>query len=184
MDFGDRVSPSASTKSSCVFDTSHPLFFLIFILFNSLEFLNPSRLSALKTLITERLEELSPNAVLKPCLLAVTWYHTWNTESSVPNTPAPMDGWVEQGPLSQRGGGDAHALPMATATTVPATHRDPAQLPLPLIPLASRHSCSQSWKKVCDFSESRSSWATKTRRKGGWYFSSLQNELNCHFNPG
>lgn len=67
-----------------------PFLLLLVFLFNSLEFLNPSRLEALTTLITERLEELSPDAVLKPYLLAVTSYHyLWNTESSVPNTPTP-----------------------------------------------------------------------------------------------
>ena len=41
-ELGDKVSQTASTKSSCVFDTSHPLYFLFW--FHCLEFLSPPRL--------------------------------------------------------------------------------------------------------------------------------------------
>lgn len=66
---------------------STPPFRLFLGFFNSLEFLSPPRLEALKTLIIECPEELSPNAVLKVYLLTVAHAIIRGTGSSAPCTP-------------------------------------------------------------------------------------------------
>lgn len=75
--------------------STHPFLLLLGFLFNSSEFLNHPRLWALKTLIIDHLEELSPKVLLKPYLLTVTSYHyLWDTDSSVRSTPTRSCGWL------------------------------------------------------------------------------------------
>lgn len=73
---------------------STPPFRLFLGFFNSLEFLSPPRLEALKTLIIECPEELSPNAVLKVYLLTVARAIIRGTGSSAPCTPTLGAGWA------------------------------------------------------------------------------------------
>lgn len=71
-----------------------PPFWLFLGFLNSLEFLSPLRLEALKTLIIECLEELSPNAVLEVYLLRVAHAIICGTGSSAPCTPTLGAGWA------------------------------------------------------------------------------------------
>lgn len=85
---------SASVKSFCVFDTLHPSFSVVLGFFKFFRISQSPRREALKTLIIECLEELSPNAVLKVYLLTVARAVICGTGSSAPCTPTLGAGWV------------------------------------------------------------------------------------------
>lgn len=85
---------SASVKSFCVFDTLHPSFSVVLGFFKFFRISQSPRREALKTLIIECLEELSPNAVLKVYLLTVARAVICGTGSSAPCTPTLGAGWA------------------------------------------------------------------------------------------
>lgn len=88
------VRQSVSVKSFCVFDTLHPSFSVVLGFFKFFRISQSPRREALKTLIIECLEELSPNAVLKVYLLTVARAVICGTGSSAPCTPTLGAGWV------------------------------------------------------------------------------------------
>lgn len=145
---------SASVKSFCVFDTLHPSFSVLGF-FKFFRISQSPRREALKTLIIECLEELSPNSVFKVCLLTVARAVICGTGSSAPCTPTLGAGWAlgparntlrvlcpsTEGVCGEGGGGAArrHKLPSPTGQ-----FQLPAALPQLLIILKT---------KVCGFSE-------------------------------
>lgn len=94
-------------KSFCVFDTLHPSFSVVLGFFKFFRISQSPRREALKTLIIECLEELSPNAVLKVYLLTVVCAVICGTGSSAPCSPTLGAGSCPENAesaLSQHGG--------------------------------------------------------------------------------
>lgn len=137
-------------KSFCVFDTLHPSFSVVLGFFKFFRISQSPQRKALKTLIIECLEELSPNAVLKVYLLTVVCAVICGTGSSAPCSPTLGAGSCPEhaeSALSQhggRGGGGRGAARRHKLPSPTGQFQLPAASPQLLIILKT---------KVCGFSE-------------------------------